>query len=78
MHDCANRLCDTPHYEADEHPERCACLECHELRHMNFSHVGLCDFCDDEEIAEIEAASETVFMDVNDLYQEPMFKGDLL
>ena len=49
-HNCRSVLCDTPHYEEEaEHPNDCACIECHTYRHEDQSHVGLCGFCNDEE-----------------------------
>ena len=53
--------CDTPHYEDDEHSESCTCSDCHLFRHDNFSHVGLCQFCDDDEQAELDAAEEAIY-----------------
>lgn len=28
-HDCRRSLCDTPHYDNDDHPEGCLCDTCH-------------------------------------------------
>lgn len=29
MHDCRRSLCDSPHFENDDHPGECLCDMCH-------------------------------------------------